>query len=567
VNESEGISIPGGIQNESQDDVVMNKQSALFRLSADLAAVIVEGDIWSRVVEGLHETLGYDFVALFMRDNQSGNRQLKASAGFVNPVETLKPGEGLSEKPFLDGKLQYTPDVTIDSRYAYGAGGSEVDVPVWIEGEVEGVLVAESGEGDVFSQHDQDVLTAAAHITGIAIEKARLYEQAQREIEERKRIQVEISHQKEYYEALLVNSPAAVVAADLNSFIVSWNPSAEKLFGYTYEEVAGKSLDPFVANNESIKDEAQSYSDQVLNSGRVQVVTKRTRKDGTLVDVELLALPIIVGGDKVGFVAIYHDLTELKRVERELRSKNEKMERELALAGEIQNSFLPRNPPIVPGWQISTRLLPANETSGDFLDIRKLANGNLVFFVADVVEKGVGAALFMTLSWSLLRIFSDEYPAEPQRVFSEVNNRILEDTTSGQFLTIFYGILDPDTGKLIYCNAGHCPPFLVKGQASMPPKPLIRTGMPLAVQSGEIWGSGIIELDHGDLLLLYTDGVTEGFNEADALYGEQRLVKVLMNQREKTAEEISEAVLKDVKNFEGSKTQSDDIAVMVIRRD
>jgi len=132
-----------------------------------------------------------------------------------------------------------------------------------------------------------------------------------------------IQHQKEYYEALFVNNPVAVVTANLDGKIVSWNPRAEKLFGYTPDEVIGKDLDDIVANDESLRAEALRYTSQVVNQKRVQVTTRRTRKDGSLVDVELLALPVIVQGENVGFIAIYHDISERVRYEEELRNQKE----------------------------------------------------------------------------------------------------------------------------------------------------------------------------------------------------------------------------------------------------
>ena len=134
-------------------------------------------------------------------------------------------------------------------------------------------------------------------------------------------INEELRSQKEYFEALFENSPVAVVTANLDGIIVSWNPIAEKLFGYAPEEVIGVHLDDIVANHPSIREEGLRNTQQVLNLGRAQMITSRTRKDGALVDVELLSLPVIVGGVKVGFIAIYHDLTEIKTIERELRQQ------------------------------------------------------------------------------------------------------------------------------------------------------------------------------------------------------------------------------------------------------
>ncbi|MBI1731020.1 PAS domain S-box protein [Candidatus Acetothermia bacterium] len=143
------------------------------------------------------------------------------------------------------------------------------------------------------------------------------------DITERKRFEQELRRQKEYFEALVLNNPVAVVAIDQESNIVSWNPAAEKLFGYAQEEAIGRNVDELVANVKAIRHEAVKYSGQASHGDKVHVITRRNRKDGTLLDVELLGLPIIVAGEQVGFIAIYHDITELQRARHEAEAANE----------------------------------------------------------------------------------------------------------------------------------------------------------------------------------------------------------------------------------------------------
>ncbi|MBN1658576.1 MAG: GAF domain-containing protein, partial [Anaerolineae bacterium] len=152
------------------------RQAALLRLSAELDATLSETDVGRRVVGGLHDTLGYDHVDLFLVDEATGARVPVASAGTpdIPRARVIYPGEGLSERPLFDGQLLYTPDVTQHDNYVPGLGGSEVDVPVRIGGQVRGVLIAESRQFDAFDQDDFEVLTAAAQQAGLAIEKARL---------------------------------------------------------------------------------------------------------------------------------------------------------------------------------------------------------------------------------------------------------------------------------------------------------------------------------------------------------------------------------------------------------
>ncbi len=150
------------------------RQVALLRLSAELAATLVEAEVCQRVVRGLHETLGYVNVALLLLDETTGERVVSAFVGSGFPLPRLLPGQGLSERPLLDGQLHYTPDVTQESRFVPGLGGAEVDVPVRIGREVLGVLVVESWQTHTFDQNDFEVLTAAAQQAGLAIERARL---------------------------------------------------------------------------------------------------------------------------------------------------------------------------------------------------------------------------------------------------------------------------------------------------------------------------------------------------------------------------------------------------------
>jgi sigma-B regulation protein RsbU (phosphoserine phosphatase) len=258
----------------------------------------------------------------------------------------------------------------------------------------------------------------------------------------------------------------------------------------------------------------------------------------------------------------------LRRLQTQLQDSNEKMERELALAGEVQASFLPRELPAVPGWQLSITLQPARDTSGDFYDVNLLPDGRLGILVADVVEKGVGAALFMALSWILIRTYAAEYPAQPELVLSAVNRRILEDTNANQFVTVFYGILDPTTGTLVYCNAGHCPPYLVSAQNSENVQRLVRTGLPLGIFADKSWKQRSTHFDPGDVLVLYTDGITEAQCGRETFYGEDRLLESVRVSLGRPARDIQDAIMADLRRFVGDapNVQRDDIALAVLVR-
>lgn len=257
---------------------------------------------------------------------------------------------------------------------------------------------------------------------------------------------------------------------------------------------------------------------------------------------------------------------ELRRLQRQLQDNNRKMEMELALAGEVQKSFLPLEIPQTEGWQFSFVLKPARYTSGDFYDVFRLPDGNLGVITADVVDKGIGAALFMALSYALLRTYVPDYPSQPDQVFNLVNQRILDYTTAEQFLTIFYGILDLTNGEMVYCNAGHCPPLLVREKTNGQLQELQRTGIPLGIYEGVAWQQAIEVLNPGDLIVIHTDGITEAENQNKAFFGEQRLRRSILESRHLGAEEILNAIAAGVADFTDDSAQNDDITLAVIKR-
>jgi serine phosphatase RsbU (regulator of sigma subunit) len=240
-----------------------------------------------------------------------------------------------------------------------------------------------------------------------------------------------------------------------------------------------------------------------------------------------------------------------------------RMTRELQVAWEIQASLLPRAIPRLAGWELAAALRPARQTSGDFYDFIELENGRLAFLVADVADKGTGAALFMALSRTLLRTYARQYPDQPARVFAATNARILADTDAGQFVTLFYAVLDPAAGELVYANAGHNPALLLPAGDGAPAW-LPNSGPPLGVMENLAWRERRFSLAAGDRLLLYTDGVTEAQNEAQEFFTEARLLQAA--RAEETAEGVQTAVLTAVTQFSGQAPQFDDITLLTLLR-
>ena len=207
---------------------------------------------------------------------------------------------------------------------------------------------------------------------------------------------------------------------------------------------------------------------------------------------------------------------------------------------------------------------PARQTSGDFYDFIPLSNNRWGLVVADVADKGTAAALFMTSSRSLIRTYATEYEMWPEIVLSETNRRLLEDTRSGLFVTVFYGILDPSTGTLTYANAGHNPPYLLRSGETV--QSLTRTGTPLGVFEEATWEQVQVQLLPGDSLVIYTDGVVDAQNDSEGMFGENNLSATLLAHAGQAAVPLRDGILGAIQNFVGRAPQYDDITLMVINR-
>jgi serine phosphatase RsbU (regulator of sigma subunit) len=245
----------------------------------------------------------------------------------------------------------------------------------------------------------------------------------------------------------------------------------------------------------------------------------------------------------------------------------EKVSQEIQLAGQIQASFLPNQFPNIPGWQLAVTLEPAGGLSGDFFDLIPLSRGRLGLVIADVADKGLGAALYMALCRTLIRTYAFEYPSRPDLVLSEANERILQDARANLFITCFYGVLDPEEGTLTYSNAGHNPPIMVKSEETGKVFILARTGMPIGIEEDGSWERRTISFDSGDKLILYTDGITEAQNDVGDFFEEKSLIECILNNISGTAFQLQNEILENVNLFTNGAPQFDDITLMILEKE
>ncbi len=250
-----------------------------------------------------------------------------------------------------------------------------------------------------------------------------------------------------------------------------------------------------------------------------------------------------------------------------LHRNEEVMARDLIMAGKIQEDILPEKAPSILGWDITAKLLPARETSGDFFDFIPLSAHKWGVVLGDVTDKGMGAALFMALSSTLIRTYAARFPTLPGLAMNAVSERLLTDTRGGMYVTAILGVLEPHTGRFVFANAGHPPAIVISTQRpKLAVERLRTTGMALGVSESALWRQRIARLAPGDYLVLYSDGITEAQNRQGTFFGEDRLVEVILSRVGRSARVMQDTLLDEVSRFGGYFPQQDDIALIVIRR-
>ena len=256
---------------------------------------------------------------------------------------------------------------------------------------------------------------------------------------------------------------------------------------------------------------------------------------------------------------------ELEASNAQLEKAKERMESELKIAHALQGAILPKTLPENPTYSGHAVMTPAREMGGDFYDFFTLDDGRLSVVMADVSGKGVPAAFFMAIARTVMRAAAARHPT-PGPCLEEVNDAICEQNPQDLFVTLFYGILNPDTGEFVYANAGHNPPYVVQHAGTVSPLPMTG-GMAVGVMPGLPYAEDAMTLAPGDTMFLYTDGITEAMNVDDEEFTEARLEAVLAEGHGLSVDSVLENVTGAVVNFAAGAEQSDDITCIVLRYD
>lgn len=383
---------------------------------------------------------------------------------------------------------------------------------------------------------------------------------------------------------------------DLPGKLIDGNQIFFNAIGYTRDEMIGKHFRRYVDRKQVWL--TFNIFAMIHKTGMVEkkLLLDFIHKDGSPRTAEgSVALIRDENNTPVGYLGILTEITERKHQETTLVQAKRKAERELEIAHEIQNSFLVEDYPQPDGWEIATLIRPARQVSGDFYDVFPIsANNRIAFLIADVCDKGVGAALYMAIFRSLLRAYADqnytmrwvgtpEYLQEerPSSIFRRdkllasgapsiknaielTNNYIAtHHSDSNMFATVFFGLLDPSNGMLLYINAGHESPLLISN--GMVKARLDPTGPAVGLLPDMEFKLEQTALNPGDTLILYTDGVTDALNSKNDQFSEERLIATAIKSSESAQTQLTD-IVSAVDEHIADHEQFDDITLLAVHR-
>jgi PAS domain S-box-containing protein len=524
--------------------------SAKLRIETDLDALS------SELIDVIRETMQPTRVSLWLkapeRDREAAK---KATTAIEAPEIEIAPDDLiLAYLATVSGVVEVELlDLDSQALRAMKSADIELVVPLVSQGELIGLLsLGPRLSQQEYSADDRKLLSDLSTQTAPAVRVARLVRQ-QQEAETR-------------YRTLVEQTPAITYVQEP---LESSNPKAVTYVSPQYETILG-----YPPESKIIDEEHWNRIVHPEDRERVLAEEARTDQTGEPFNVEYR---VIAGDGRVVWVrdeatlvrdeegqplywlGVQYDVTEQKREAQE----RERIEQELRIARLIQQTLLPKTLPKLSGYDIAAYYQPAREVGGDFYDTFELEDGRLGLVVGDVTDKGIPAALVMATTRTMLRVSAQRlFP--PGEVLKRANEELVADIPPNMFITCLYAILDPESGRLIYANAGHDPPYLRHHGSGV--EELRARGMPLGLMPGMEYEEKKITLNRGESVLFYSDGLVEAHDPHHEMFGFPRLQRLVGTHRSGESSLI-DFLLSELINFTGGDwEQEDDITLVTLER-
>ncbi len=492
---------------------------------------------------------------------------------------------------------------------------SWLGVPMIVGDHVTGILSLQHIEQEnAFDESDVRFLQTLAASMSVALENARLFNTTEHLLKETEQRAAELLTINSVQAGLAQKLDMASVYELVGEKLLEIFPEADLSIG-VYDPETGQFSAPFLIENgkrhtfKPFEVKGDGFIGHLLHHPKSLLINERMEQANLQyqnVDVtgkglprSALYVPLTMGGSMRGAIVLEHmqkehafSQTDVRLLETLANSisialenarlweqenlHRRALEREFEIGREIQAGFLPDNLPQPKGWEIAASLKPARVVAGDFYDVFELAGGKVGLVIADVCDKGLGAALFMTLFRSLIRMMSSiDFFSQSEstvRVSSamrlknaiSLTNHYIEEThgNTGMFATIFYGILDPRTGVLNYINGGHLPPMLINKHGVM--EGLYRTGPAVGVIPDAEYAIREVVIEPGDTFFAYSDGLTDTVNPAGESFSAQGLIPLFGGAQ--TLSLLLAQFQKQIEDFSVGAQQIDDLTMLAVRR-
>ncbi len=492
------------------------------------------------------------------------------------------------------------------SRLAEAKGNREgllvhASTPLMSGSRTLGILNIAAGEWSSFDERSLAVLTTVGAQIGVALERAKLHDMLREQrVQEQSALLTFSQHllrgsSLDSLQAFIVDEARRLLNVDACALLV---PDAEQQQQLYFKAAAGWRTDP-VRLDRRIPADEESKVLRVMTSQKLLVAEVPRDLSSTAFDYwaaaedfqVLAAVPLVVDAQSIGVLVVHSrqkrqfsetDLRflqllanqaaialEAARLQTE-RIERVRLEQEMAFGRKIQRSMIPQERPEIPGWQFATAIEAAQAVGGDFYDFFPFAGdpGIWGILIADVSGKGVPAALYMVLSRTTIRNTA-QLDRDPAHVLRLTNRYIHEDSQADMFLSVFYGMLDSENGRLTYSNAGHDYPLWWRAESGRIEE-LREHGTIVGVLDDLQLDNHVIDLVEGDFLVLYTDGITDAINSEEIEFGSQSLKNLISEtlcaNSDLSAKDLVDDILEKVRAHSGNEPQFDDMTLFVIKR-
>jgi sigma-B regulation protein RsbU (phosphoserine phosphatase) len=564
--------------------------TTLIEINHEITSILDLDQLLRKIAELTQRIVPYQIFAIFLMDEERQDLYFRFAVGHSKDiVENLRIqlGDGLVGNAAKDRKPVVVDDVRNDPRYieAVKAARSELAVPLISKNKVVGVLDIESPEVGYFNEEQVRLLSLLASQIAIAIENAKLYDSERRNRELLALlygISLDMGSTLEVDE--LVHKIAKAIKTTINYQIFSifmldekqqiLRPTTVIRYNTLEYQKLGLPIGTGLVGTAAQLNEPLRVAD-VTKDPRYLAVHPETRSE--------MAVPLVHKGRVIGIIDLESTLLDyftddheqflvtlatriasaLANAELYARvSENERrMDREMKIAREIQHQLMPEELPLLLPLTVAILFTPVAHLGGDLYDFIPFDDGRLAIVLGDVAGKGAPAALYGALSSGIIRTRAGrKYP--PGQMLQLVNKTLSLRPIESQYVALMYAIYDPGVKKITISNSGLPYPLLVRnGQSRF----LDASGVPLGLFPESTYTELELDLEPGDVLVFYSDGVVETRNDADDDFGLKRLAEVTRVNSSRTAEEIVSAVNTAVNDFAGRSNPSDDRTMIVIK--